>query len=128
MTMFVQYIISVILLFPIIPFFITFIIFKKRKGKMKSFSLAADITTFFLLFSIPLMIKGIWKMNFSWILFVVLIAMGMILTFIDWSKKKEIEIIPLLKKIWRVYFIFLSFLFILIWIIGLILSIIDFVY
>lgn len=95
---------------------------------MKSFNTASDITTFILLFTIPLMIKGVWAFNFSWMMFVVLILIGIVFTYKDWKVKKELEVIPLLKKIWRMYFVFLSFLYILIWIIGPIISIIEFVY
>lgn len=128
MKIFFQYFISIIILFPIIPFLITFIMFKRNKGTIKSIGIASDITTFILLFSVPLMIRGLWKFHFTWIMLIGLIIIGIIFTYLDWRKKKELEILPLLKKIWRMYFIFLSILFILIWIVGLITSIIEFVY
>lgn len=128
MKIFIQYFFSIIILFPIIPFFITFIICKRKKGTIKSIGIASDITTFILLFSVPLMIRGLWNFHFTWIMLIVLIIIGIIFTYLDWRKKKELEIFPLLKKIWRMYFIFLSILFILIWIVGLITSIIEFVY
>lgn len=127
MKIFIQYFISIMILLPLIPFVITFILSKRRREVSKAFGKAADVTTFFLLFSIPLMVEGIWTISIVWIMLVILILIGILFTFIDWRTKKEIEIFPLLKKIWRIYFILLSFSFILIWIVGLIISIMEYV-
>lgn len=124
----IQYLISVMILLPLIPFLVTFFISKRKNIASKAFGTAADVTTIFLLFSIPLMMKGIWNISIVWIMLAVLILIGIVFTYIDWRTKKEIEIFPLLKKIWRIYFILLTVTFILIWIVGLIMSIMEFVY
>lgn len=128
MKWFIQYFISIMIIYPMIPFLLIFMICKSKQGTQKAFRIASDVTTFILLFTVPIMIKGIWEFHYTWLIFVVLLIIGIIFTYIDWRKKKEIEIFSLLKKIWRFYFIFLAFLFILIWIIGLIISIIEYVY
>lgn len=128
MKLVIQYFVSILILYPMIPFLLTFIICKRKQGAQKAFRIASDVTTFFLLFTIPITIKGLWEFHYTWLIFVVLIIIGIIFTYIDWRKKKEVEIFPLLRKIWRFYFIFLAILFILIWIIGLIISIIEYVY
>ncbi|MFP3919556.1 DUF3397 family protein [Lysinibacillus telephonicus] len=124
----IQYIISAIICFPIILFFITYAIFHKRKKSVaKSFGYAADATTFILLFSVPLSISSLWGMKYNIIVFVIEIVIAIIFTYIDWRTKKEIEILPLLKKTWRLYFIILTIAYMAIWIIGLIQSIIEYI-
>jgi len=52
--------------------------------------------------------------------------MAMIFTYIDWRTKKEIEVKSLLKKIWRFQFLVLSTAYIVICIVGVIQSVIEY--
>lgn len=123
-----EYLISTIILIPLIPFLITFVICRKRrKTNAKSFGIAADITTFILFFSVSLSISGLWGMSYSVIIFVLALFIAMLYTYKDWRNKKEIEIFPLFKKIWRSYFIILTVAYIVIWVVGLSQNIIEFV-
>ncbi|HWL12497.1 MAG TPA: DUF3397 family protein [Ureibacillus sp.] len=127
--MLVEYIISIIIFFPIILFSITYFIARKgKKSKVKSFGFASDATTLVLFFSVPLSISSLWEKNYNSIVFVVAIFIAIIFTYIDWRTKKEIEILALLKKVWRLYFILLTMAFLVIWIVGLIQSIIDYAF
>ena len=124
----IQYLVSAIICFPIILFFITYAIFHKRKKSVaKSFGYAADATTFILLFSVPLSISSLWGMKYYVLVFVIELVIAIIFTYQDWRTKKEIEILPLLKKIWRSYFIILTIAYIVIWVVGLIQSIIEYI-
>nr|WP_106784034.1 DUF3397 domain-containing protein [Lysinibacillus timonensis] len=124
-----QYIISTVILFPILLFFLTYYLCRKRKiSEVKSIGLAADATTFILFFSVPLMITSLWDIHLSGLIICLALVIAMVFTFIDWRTKKEIEIVPLLKKTWRVYFILLFILYILIWIFGIIHRVIVYVY
>lgn len=115
-------------LFPDYSFFITYGICRKRtKNKAKSIGYAADVTTFILFFSVPLSIVSLWEMNNEVSVFIIAIFIAIIFTYIDWRTKKEIEIYPLLKKIWRMYFILLTIAYLIIWIVGVIQSIIEYV-
>ena len=129
MSMAFIYLISTIILVPLIPFIITFTICRKkvRKTNAKSFGIAADVTTFILFFSVSLSISGLWGMNYSVIIFVIALFTAMIYTYMDWRNKKEIEIFPLFKKIWRSYFILLTLAYIVVWIVGLSLNVIKYV-
>lgn len=125
----IQYLVSIIIFFPIILFFITYFIARKRKkGKVKSFGTASDLTTFVLFFSVPLSISSLWEKNYNIIIFIIAIVIAIIFTYIDWRTKKEIEILGLIKKTWRLYFILLTLAFIVIWIVGLIQSIIEYAF
>lgn len=127
MKLVIQFLVSAIICFPIILFSITYAIcYLRKKNVVKCFGYSADATTFILLFSVPLSISSVWGLNYYSIVFVIEIVIAIIFTYIDWRTKKEIEILPLLKKIWRLYFILLTIAYIVIWIVGLIQSIIDY--
>lgn len=129
MKILIQYIVSIIIFFPIIIFFITYFIARKqKKGKAKSFGLASDATTIILFFSVPLSISSLWDKNYNVLVFVIAIVIAIIFTYIDWRTKKEIEVLRLLKKTWRLYFILLTIAFLVIWIVGLVQSIIDYAF
>ncbi|WP_258517063.1 DUF3397 domain-containing protein [Ureibacillus sinduriensis] len=120
---------SILIFFPIIIFFITYFIARKqKKGKSKSFGLASDATTIILFFSVPLSISSLWDKNYNVLVFVIAIVIAIIFTYIDWRTKKEIEVLRLLKKTWRLYFILLTIAFLVIWIVGLVQSIIDYAF
>lgn len=123
-----QYIISTIILFPLVLFFVLFFVNRKRsKSKVKSVGLAADCTTVILFFSVPLAISSVWGINYNAIVFVIALLLAIVFTYIDWRNKKELEIFPLFKKIWRLYFILLSTAYIVIWITGITQSIMEYV-
>jgi len=123
------YLISFIILFPIILLIGIYVICRKSKvTKTKSFGYAADATTFVLFFSVPLSISSLWHVNISTYIICSAIVIAIIFTFIDWKSKKEIEILPLIKKIWRFIFLLLLIIYILIWIVGLIHKIVTYVF
>lgn len=123
------YVISFIILFPIILFAgIYFICRKGKLRKVKSFGLASDATTFVLFFSVPLFINSLWNVKIGVYVISIAILIAIIFTYIDWKTKKEIEILPLLKKIWRVLFLILMILYILIWIVGIFYKIVTYIF
>lgn len=123
-----NYLLSSVIFFPIVLFTITFFICKKlKKSRVKCFGHAADVTTFVLFFSVSLSISSLWNMSLSIIVFVIALIIAIIFTYLEWRTKKEIEVPSLLKKIWRVLFIYLTISYIVVWVIGLVQSIIEYV-
>ncbi|WP_082355227.1 DUF3397 domain-containing protein [Bacillus sp. FJAT-22090] len=112
---------TLLILFPVIVFFVTFIISKyllhKRK---KSFGLAADLTTFLLYFSVSNAFYIVFSKNIFLILIGISLIIASTLTYIEWRKEKEIVVMPLLRKIWRLLFLLLCVIYALIWLIGVI--------
>ncbi|MCM3386655.1 DUF3397 family protein [Ureibacillus chungkukjangi] len=124
-----HYLVSIIIFFPIILFIITYFLGRKgKKSRVKSFGLASDVTTVVLFFSVPLSISSLWEKNYNIIILIIAIVIAMIFTYIDWRTKKEIEVLRLIKKTWRLYFILLTIAFVVIWIVGLIQSIIEYAF
>lgn len=100
-----------------------------RKVKIRgthAFGAASDVTTFCLFFSVPLAIGVLWSVNVGVLLVMLALTMAMIFTYIDWRTKKEIEVKPLLKKIWRFQFLVLSTAYVVICIVGIIQSVIEY--
>ena len=105
------------------------IFFIGRKIKIKgthAFGIASDVTTFFLFFSVPLAIGAVWQLNVGIVLVISAIIMAMIFTYVEWRTKKEIEVRALLRKIWRFLFLLLSAAYIIICIVGIIQSLIEY--
>ena len=97
-----------------------------RLDKHTAIGYSADVTTGLLFLAVPIAIRNLWEVSIFIPVFVVAIVVAMIFTYIDWRTKKEMEVKPLLKKIWRVYFILLGITYFLVWVIGLTHSVIIF--
>lgn len=120
-------IVSIVIFCPIVLFIIVYLISRKVKIRgTHAFGVASDVTTFCLFFSVPLGIGVLWQINVGGLLVILAIMMAMIFTYIDWRTKKEIEVKPLLKKIWRFLFLLLSTAYAVICIIGVIQSLVDY--
>ena len=125
--LFVRFLFTTILLCPIIAFVLTLIVCRMlRLDKHKAIGYSADVTTGLLFLAVPIAIRNLWEVSIFIPLFVTAIVVAMIFTYIDWRTKKEIEVKPLLKKVWRVYFILLGITYFLVWVIGLTHSVIIF--
>jgi len=124
---FLHIIISIIIFCPILLFVIVYLISRKVKIRgTHAFGVASDVTTVCLFFSVPLAIGILWNFNVSALLITLAIMMAMIFTYIDWRTKKEIEVKSLLRKIWRFQFLLLSTAYIVICIVGVIRSVIEY--
>jgi len=100
-----------------------------RKVKIRgthAFGVASDVTTLCLFFSVPLAIRVLWNVDVSALLVTLTVVMAIIFTYIDWRTKKEIEVKPLLRKIWRFQFLVLSAAYIVICLVGVIRSVIEY--
>ena len=124
---FLHIVISIVIFCPILLFVIVYLISRKVKIRgTHAFGAASDTTTFCLFFSVPLAIDVLWNINVSALLVSLAIMMAMVFTYIDWRTKKEIEVKALLRKIWRFQFLVLSTAYIVICIIGVIQSVIEY--
>lgn len=119
--------ISVIIFCPVLIFLLVFFIGRKINIKgTHAFGVASDVTAFFLFFSVPLAIEAVWQINIGVYLVTTAIIMAMIFTYVDWRTKKEIEVKSLLRKIWRFLFLLLSAAYIVICLVGIIQSLIEY--
>ena len=84
------------------------------------------MTTFILFFSVPLVIHSIWEVSLFLLIIIVALLIALGFTYVDWRTKKEIDVPVLFKKIWRVYFILLSVMYLGTWLIGLSLNVMEY--
>lgn len=124
----IHILLSVVIFFPMLIFIATYYICKRRQlSAVRAFGIASDQTTIWLFFSVPLAISGLWGVDVGSVVIMISIVIAMLFTFIEWRTKKEIEIKPLLRKVWRVFFLMLTTSYIAIWVFGLIQSIVQYV-
>ena len=69
---------------------------------------SADLTTILLFVSVPFIVDFVWQYTSYILVIIIAIIVALVFTFIDWRTKKEIEVLKLIKKTWRVYFVSLS--------------------
>jgi hypothetical protein len=128
MSNFFQLIISFLLVFPIAIFIVVFIVSRKLNRKTtKAFGHAADVTTLVLFFAVPIAVQSLFKIETVGFLVGMALFLSVILTFQEWKSQKEIELIPLIRKIWRFLFIVLCATFFTVWCLGFVFKVIEFV-
>lgn len=123
----IQATISFLIVFPIFMFIVVYIIsLKLTKKTSRAFGHAADITTLLLFMSVPVAIKSLFQIQLMGVVLSFAIITSVLLTILEWKSKKEIELIPLLRKIWRFLFLVLSFAYFIVWCVGLVLKVMEF--
>jgi len=125
----VSYILGILIFIPVTIFILSYFIFRKilKKRANQSVRLAADITTFFLFFSVTISIATLWGTRLSLIAIAISLLIAIIMTYQDWKTKKEMKIITLLRKIWRVQFLYLVLVYNAVWLVGIVQSILFFI-
>ncbi|MBY3621643.1 DUF3397 domain-containing protein [Acinetobacter sp. CUI P1] len=109
-------------LIPIIPFLIVYFIGRGlKKDKKKTFMLAMDVTTFFLLLSVSALFNNLFDNGFGFylILLIVLISTGLIGGAQNRLKGK-VDGKRLFRAVWRLSFFFMSVGYLLFMFVGLI--------
>ncbi|MEK3658591.1 hypothetical protein BSK65_13475 [Paenibacillus odorifer] len=109
-------------LIPIIPFLIVYFIGRGlKKDKKKTFMLAMDVTTFFLLLSVSALFNNLFNNGFGFylILLIVLISTGLIGGAQNRLKGK-VDGKRLFRAVWRLSFFFMSVGYLLFMFVGLI--------
>ncbi|OEC02660.1 hypothetical protein GY31_06350 [Lysinibacillus sphaericus] len=120
-------VISVIIFCPVLLFVIVYAVSRKVNIRgTHAFGAASDVTTFWLFFSVPLAIGALWGVNVGALLVMLAIVLAIVFTYVDWRTKKEIEVKPLLRKIWRFLFLVLSTAYLLICLVGMIQSVVEY--
>lgn len=128
MISFFQLIAAIVLLCPFIILLVIYMIGLKIKLPVaRAFGYAADVTTVLLFASIALAVESVWQVHiFVWMIILAIIV-AMIFTYIDWRTKKEIKVPPLLRRIWRFYFIALVIVYFAVLVVGITFSVFDYV-
>lgn len=119
-------IMQVVMYSPIVVLCLFYFILKKMKLKQRyAVGFSADITTLLLILAVPYIVQTMWNVNIYIIIIIIAIVLGLILTFIEWRTKKEIEIPTLMRKIWRVYFVMLMITYIIVGVTAIIIIVVQ---
>ena len=128
MSNFFQTILSFLLVFPIVIFIVVFFVSRKlTKKTTKAFGHAADLTTMMLFIAVPVTIQSLFQIEIVGFLVGMALIISVILTFFEWKSQKEIELIPLIRKIWRFLFLILSVTYFIVWCLGFVFKVLEFV-
>ncbi len=123
----IQLVISFLLVFPIALFIIVYLIsIKIQRKSSRAFGLAADITTMGLFFSIPIALQSLFQIETRGSILGIALLVSLIFTILEWKTQNEIQLFPLLRRIWRFLFLVLSLVYIVIWCMGLVLKVTEF--
>lgn len=123
----IQNIVSVALFLPYLVFFIVlFVALKSNRKPARAFGLAADVTTFVLFFAVPIAVEALFDVKTMIYMLCIALVLSMFMTYQEWTNKKEIELLPLLRKIWRFLFILLSFVYIIVLLSGFIVKLMNY--
>lgn len=107
-------VLKMILLFcPFLVLIISYFILKRIKMKQQYVvGFSADLTTLLLFIAIPYVVEVVWQYSIYIIVIIVAILIALVITFIEWRTKKEIKLPNLMRKFWRVYFVALMALYV----------------
>jgi hypothetical protein len=106
---------------PILAWIVVYWITKKLTRKKKqSFLLATDVTTFFLIVSVIVIMYTIWSISFIWPIVILLLVVVISITFVFWKQDKDVRMYQIMKTSWRFNFLLFSTGYLILCIYGLI--------
>lgn len=106
---------------PILAWIVVYWITKKlTRKKKRSFLLATDVTTFFLIVSVIVIMYTIWSLSFIWPIVILLLVVVISITFVFWKQDKDVGMYQIMKTSWRFNFLLFSTGYLLLCIYGLI--------
>lgn len=123
----IQNIVSVALFLPYLVFFIIlFVALKSNRKPAQAIGIAADVATFVLFFAVPIAVEALFDVKTMIYILCIALVLSMFMTYQEWTNKKEIEFLPLLRKIWRFLFILLSLVYIIVLLSGFIVKLMNY--
>ncbi|MHA6258608.1 DUF3397 domain-containing protein [Sporosarcina sp. CAU 1771] len=116
----------------IFPFLVTLLVLmylrKKGKAPSKSIGFAADVTTPFLFIAVYVCSRVIFEIGTVFYIAVISVIIPIIFAVIERFKGKDFRIGLILRRSWRLYFIILSFAYILLLVAGIVLKIVEYAF
>lgn len=91
---------------PILAFYLIYIVTVKiTKNKKYSIKLAVDLSTIIFIISVYYIAYEIWSFSLFWFILIAILLVAIIFTLIHWKVSDDIDMVKLIKGIWRVNFI-----------------------
>lgn len=117
---------NIIILCPWILWGFLFVLLKKiRYTKPYALFFAADVTTFFLLFSIKKLVLLFFDYDLGVLVLIGAVLLAILFVVFEWIKVDDVEIRRLIKKVWRLLFVILTSVYIVVVIVFVVREIIN---
>lgn len=108
-----------LLAFPPVVFMVLFTVFTRLfKDPAKGLSRAADVTTVFLVPAVPITFRVFTGIHIGFPAAMAVTFLALWMTWRERRVRRELEILPLLRRIWRALFLISAALYILLFIAG----------
>lgn len=121
----IAFFIAAVITLPLLGWYIAYIITVKiTKRKSYSVKLASDLSAIIFILAVYFIMAEIWNQSLLWLIFIIILSVAIIFTFIHWKVAGDIHIWKLFRGIWRFNFLLFFILYIALSIYGLILRII----
>jgi len=115
------------ILFPFLVSFLAFLLLKKKgKRPITVLGTAADLTTPFLFISVYIVARTVFEVEILYLMITFTLITTIVYAVFARIKDKDFQIIRLLRRVWRLLFLVLAIVYILLLIGGVILKIIDY--
>lgn len=124
----IESVLSVFIIFPILVFVAIWLIAKAMGiRKRRRTGLAADVTTVVLFFAVSILFDSLSFPNAMTNLLLFLVFIAIILVIVLWRNKSDVGPRVIFRLLWRIYFLVLSVLYFLGWVIGIFQSVAEYV-
>lgn len=115
---------GIIVIFPFI-ISICIVLFYSHSGRKLTMKKIADYTTPFLFLSVYLIAHTIFLGGVGYVIAIIAIVIVLMIAVLERRRQKDFRIKCILRKAWRLFFILLFVVYLLLMMIGLVLTIID---
>lgn len=122
-----QFLLSLIV---IVPYFLTMVLFVIVKvsgySSVRSFRIAADVTVLFLFLSVSVLLRMIMGIQAGVILIVGVLIVGIGFAIAERIRSKEFRMKYMFRNLWRMLFLILSLLYIVLLLLGVVQTVAEF--
>lgn len=109
---------------PILGYIIIFIISKQvTKKHRRAVQIALDGSTLLFIISVHYLVITIWEKSFLWLILVLILLIAVMVVFVHWKVKEEIDYHRVFRGFWRFNFLIFFSAYTILLIIGIIQSI-----
>ncbi|WP_261133893.1 DUF3397 domain-containing protein [Bacillus sp. Marseille-Q3570] len=81
---------------------------KITRQQKRSFMVATDVTTFFLIISVMVILYTIWENTFLWPIVILILLIVISITVLYWKRDEDIGLSKIMKTAWRLNFLLFS--------------------
>ncbi|WP_019152894.1 DUF3397 domain-containing protein [Robertmurraya massiliosenegalensis] len=109
---------------PVLGYIIIFVICKQAtKQHRRAVQMALDGSTVLFMISVHYLILTIWNKSFLWLILILILLIGVLVVFLHWKVKQEIDYSKVFRGFWRFNFLVFFSAYTVLLVIGIVRSI-----